>query len=138
MTSTQESGAAGAHHATAFTVDELASVLGVSARRVRKMRENGELLSLGRGLIDGSHGIKATMGGRWLGPGKAHVSTFTKAAAGWLMGYQSSGVTPEDLNIWFDAAASWKLDEAQATAELLNAVRLLGEIGPAFHIKAPS
>lgn len=132
MTATQAPDTTGAIPTTALSVADMAAVLGVTPRRIRQMREDGELLSRGRGLVDASHGVKSTMGSRWLGPKRASAGTFTKAAAGWLMGYQSSGVTPEDLNIWLDAAAGWKLNESEAIVALLNAVRLLGENCPTF------
>ena len=118
---------------TAFTVAEMAGILGVTPRRVRQMRTDGLLLARGRGKIDAAHGVKAMLGSRWLGPARRDVCTYTKAAAGWLISFQGTGLRPADMALWFDAAAGWGLDEPQAAAALFNAVRLLGEAGPAFH-----
>lgn len=121
---------------TAVSVAWLAETLGVTARRVRQLRENGELVARGRGLIDAPHALNAHLGRKALGAVGATVGKFEAAAVGWLIGHRACGVGPDDLAIWITVAARRGLTEAEASATLMSASALLGERAPAFGARA--
>ena len=80
--------------AIVITAPRLAEYLGVSPRRVWQMRQRGELVTHGRGLIDASHAFNARIGRLFLTPEKAaRLDKFRIAAVGWLMVRWSAGVT---------------------------------------------
>lgn len=118
---------------TIATVAQIAEALGLTPRRVRQLRENGELVTHGRGRIDATHAVNAHVGRRVLGQPAAQVADkFEVAAVGWLVGLSVSGVTAEDVAAWHVAAARWGLSEQQATAALMTAAGRLGDACPKF------
>lgn len=118
-----------------FSVAELAHFLGITTRRVRQLRENGELIARAPGRIDAPHAINAHLGKRVLGRDVApHVDKFELAAVGWLIGHRATGVGVEELAAWHRAAARWGLTEAEANAAIMNAGELLGEQCPRFDL----
>lgn len=123
-------------HNQAMSVADLAAVLGVSARRVRQMRESGELIGCGRDAIDAAHAVNAVCGRRFLGRGKAADCANINAGVGWLLGHRDCGVGPRHLNAWFEMAAGWGLNKAEATTVLFNASALLGSNCPNFLYQA--
>lgn len=126
---TQDIANADQRRASTITVVELAVVMGVTPRRVSQMCKDGELIKRGRGLVDAPHAVIAVAGGRWLGRASWNASSYTKAGVGWLLGHQKCGIGPKELEVWYDLAAQWGLNRAQATVELLNASALLGKNG---------
>jgi phage terminase Nu1 subunit (DNA packaging protein) len=119
----------------AMRIPELADTLGVTPRRIRQMRENGELIRRGRGWLDSPHALNASLGRRWLGQNRRADSMYAEAGVGWLLGHKHIGVGTEELAAWYEAAARWGLTKAEATAELFNAARLLGDQCPQFHVR---
>lgn len=120
---------------TVMTVALAADTLGITPRRVRQLREDGALVSRGRGLIDAPHALNAHVGRRVLGAASANVDKFELAAVGWLLGHQSCGVGADDLEIWRKVAAKWGLSEAGENAALMNGAALLGDRAPRFDAK---
>jgi len=116
----------------ALTVAELAEILDVSPRRVRQMRENGELQPCGRGLIDSAHAVNAVLGRRYLGINRRPRNKWQAAGVGWLLGHRNINIGPEHLEPWYRAAERWGLSREEAAAELLSAATLLGQHAPQF------
>jgi len=119
----------------AWTLAELADTLGVTPRRVRQLREEGALVVRGRGYLDAPHALNASLGRSWLGRNRSAGSKYAEAGIGWLLGHRHVGVGPDELAHWHEAAARWGLTKAEATAELFNAARVLGDQCPTFHVR---
>ena len=119
--------------AIVITAPRLAEYLGVSPRRVWQMRQRGELVTHGRGLIDASHAFNARIVRLFLTPEKAaELDKFRIAAVGWLMVRWSAGVSPRDLADWRVMAGHWRLTLAEGRKVLEDAADLMGRPRPSF------
>lgn len=132
---TEKTETEGERDVTVMTVALAADTLGITPRPVRQLREDGALVSRGRGLIDAPHAVNYHLGRRVLGSKAGGADKFTVAAYGWLLGHHGCGVSEESLADWHKAVARWGLSEAQATTVLLNGAALPGDRAPAFDAK---
>jgi len=118
---------------TALGVAELAAALGITARRVRQMREDGDLVKRGAAKIDAPHALNASLGWKFLANrGGPRPGKFEAAGVGWLLGHRGLEVGRDELTAWQTAAARWGLSEDEALAVLMNAAALLGDKAPTF------
>jgi hypothetical protein len=118
---------------TSLGIAELAEALGVTPRRVRQLREDGDLVKRGPAKIDAPHAMNASLGWRFLAQrGGPRPTKFEAAGVGWLLGHRGLEVGRLELDAWHTAAARWGLAEDEALGVLMNAAALLGDKAPTF------
>ncbi|MFN3312571.1 MAG: hypothetical protein ACK46Q_03790 [Hyphomonas sp.] len=115
-----------------------ACYFGISARRVREMRENDEILSPARDLIDLPHAFNARIGRMFLSGEKlAEADKFVTAGVGWIMVRCWAGISQDDLDDWKAMAGQWGLSQSEAMTALKTAARLIGPLPPRGEVATP-